>query len=52
MQHGPAGDVDGFLGHTWHLGTRAPLVTTIGFAALVAGWIGCLVLVATLILRG
>jgi hypothetical protein len=52
MQHGVAGGVGGGLGHGWNLTSRAPLVTAIAFAALVAGWIGCMVLAAVLILWG
>jgi hypothetical protein len=52
MQHGAAGAVDGDLRPGWNLADATPLVTVIGFAALIASWIGCLVVVATLILWG
>jgi hypothetical protein len=50
MQHGAARGVD--LGHGWNQTAWAPMATAIGFAALVAGWVACMVLVAALILRG
>jgi hypothetical protein len=50
MQHGAARGVD--VGHGWDPISWAPLTAVIGFALLVAGWVGCMVLVATLILRG
>jgi hypothetical protein len=50
MQHGAARGVD--MGHGGNLIDWAPLATVIGFAALAAGWVACMVLVAALILRG